>query len=107
MTNPQISKRRVHISDCGQKNRREFRGSFEKVVADGDGGDDRPRVEGDDMDVKPSESGGAIGSDGSDHEIRDSEEEADVGIREGSDYVGVGIFKSHGGEFEGIYGFGH
>ena len=107
MTNPQISKRRVYISDCGQKNCREFRGSFEKVVADGDGGDDRPRVERDDVGVEPLESYGAIGGDRGDHEIRDCEDEGDVGVGEGSDYVGIGIFESHGSEFEGTYGFGH
>lgn len=59
------------------------------------------------MYVEPPESGGAICGDLGDQEIRDCEEESDVGVGEGSDYVRIGIFKSNGGEFEGIYGFGH
>lgn len=59
------------------------------------------------MNVKPLESGGAIGGDGGDHGIRDCEEKGDVGVGEGSDYVGIGIFESDCGEFEGINGFGH
>lgn len=41
------------------------------------------------MGVEPPESGGAICGDGGDQEIRDCEEEGNVGVGEGADYVGV------------------